>query len=219
MLAAAAGAGLWTLAGVAPAAAGAAAVWTTATLVRRALDARRTGRERTDLVAALGMVTRDLQAGAPPVRALSAAAATGQGAARAVLEGVAATAGDVTGPGRTPSGSVRQVVGERLSACWAVSHRHGLPLARLVEALRVDLQSEVDRIEARNAEAAGPRLSGHLLAALPALGLLLGAGMGADPIRVLTATTVGQLLLVGGVLLTCVGLLWTDRLVAGPGRR
>ena len=216
-----AGALLLPVAGPACATAAAGVAWTVSTLLVRAVHDRRRRRERADLVAALGMLARDLRAGAPPSQALVATAGASRGAAPAVLERVAA-AGLGTGPPQEWLGGslpMPEVVAHRLAACWWVSHRHGLPLARLVDALRADLQSDVDGAELRGSEAAGPRLSGHLLAALPVLGLLLGAGMGADPIEVLTGTIAGQVLLVVGVALTCVGLLWTDRLVAGPGRR
>ena len=34
-----------------------------------------------------------------------------------------------------------------------------------------------------------------------------------DPIRVLLSSTIGNILLPVGVALTCVGLLWSDRIV------
>ena len=37
--------------------------------------------------------------------------------------------------------------------------------------------------------------------------------MGADPVRVLAQTGVGNVLLVVGMTLTCVGLLWSARIV------
>jgi tight adherence protein B len=68
-------------------------------------------------------------------------------------------------------------------------------------------------LDRQAAEVAGPRLSGYLLAALPVLGLLLGTGMGADPVAVLVSTGLGQVLLVVGVGLSCAGLRWIARIV------
>ncbi|MBN9188067.1 MAG: hypothetical protein J0I62_06110 [Microbacterium sp.] len=68
---------------------------------------------------------------------------------------------------------------------------------------------------ARAAQVAGPAVSGYVLAALPIAGLLLGTGMGSDPIAVLGSTTVGGALLVIGVALSCGGLVWADRIVRG----
>jgi tight adherence protein B len=56
-------------------------------------------------------------------------------------------------------------------------------------------------------------VSGYVLSALPAAGLLLGSGMGADPLAVLTGSAWGGALLIAGTLLCCAGLLWTDRIV------
>jgi tight adherence protein B len=56
-------------------------------------------------------------------------------------------------------------------------------------------------------------MSGYVMAMLPLLGLALGAGMGADPIRVLLSSTIGSILLLVGVALTCGGLLWSERIV------
>jgi tight adherence protein B len=69
------------------------------------------------------------------------------------------------------------------------------------------------RLELRAATAA-PRASAALLAGLPALGLAMGHGIGADPWGVLTRTGTGQILLVAGVALEAAGLAWAQRLVA-----
>ena len=52
-----------------------------------------------------------------------------------------------------------------------------------------------------------------LLAGLPVLGIGLGAGMGADPLRVLIGTVPGQLALLTGVGLEALGVLWTSRVI------
>lgn len=52
------------------------------------------------------------------------------------------------------------------------------------------------------------------MAVLPVLGLSLGAGMGANPVHVLTGTVVGAMCLAGGFALACAGLVWVDRIVA-----
>ena len=57
------------------------------------------------------------------------------------------------------------------------------------------------------------------VAVLPLLGLGLGAGMGADPVHVLTGTVVGSLCLAGGVGLAGAGVVWVDRIVATGGGR
>jgi len=54
-----------------------------------------------------------------------------------------------------------------------------------------------------------------LLAALPLFGLLLGAGLGADPLRVLLHTPGGLSCLALGALLECAGIAWTGRIARG----
>ncbi len=88
-----------------------------------------------------------------------------------------------------------------------------MPWAPLLDALARDLEAETSAQAARSAQAAGPRLSGYLLAALPLLGLLLGTGMGADPLHILLGTRAGSLLLLVGSALTAAGLTWTARIV------
>jgi tight adherence protein B len=51
------------------------------------------------------------------------------------------------------------------------------------------------------------------MAALPLMGILLGAGMGVNPVAVLLGSPLGNLLLVVGVALMCAGLLWSARIV------
>ena len=67
--------------------------------------------------------------------------------------------------------------------------------------------------ERRAGEVAGPRVSGYVMALLPALGLALGIGMGADPVQVLVGSPIGAVLLLVGVSLSCIGLLWSARIV------
>lgn len=102
----------------------------------------------------------------------------------------------------------------RLVGGWRLALRCGLPLTGLVDGVTAVAQERVDAVDARRAEVAGPRLSGWVLAALPVMGLLLGGGMGADPVGVLLAPDgPGPVLLVVGMSLTCGGLLWSARIV------
>ncbi len=90
--------------------------------------------------------------------------------------------------------------------------RYGVPLARVIRAVSDDVDDRRHQMDRRSTSTAGPTLSGYLLAGLPAAGLALGTAMGAHPFHILTSTTVGALLLLAGTLLTCTGLLWSDRI-------
>ena len=59
---------------------------------------------------------------------------------------------------------------------------------------------------------AGPRATAALLGALPAVGVLLGTGLGAAPLDVLLRTSWGLGCLVLGSLLTIAGVAWTERI-------
>jgi tight adherence protein B len=82
----------------------------------------------------------------------------------------------------------------------------------VVAALEDDLRARHrHRAELRTATAA-PRASAAVLAGLPAVGLAMGSGVGADPWAVLTTTPPGQVLLVAGVVLEVGGVAWVGRL-------
>lgn len=163
---------------------------------------------------ALGALTAELRSGRPLAAAISSAVAacgseeTGRALARAVRA--------PGPPARSGPGSRDDPVAsalDRLSAAVLLSTRTGCSLADVVAAVDEDLRARRGhRRELRSATAA-PRASAMLLAGLPALGLAMGSGIGADPWRVLTGTGTGQVLLVVGVALEIIGLAWSRRLV------
>jgi len=105
-----------------------------------------------------------------------------------------------------PRWQVRLIAGVRLS------QRTGCALADVVATVESDLVScGAQRADLR-ATAAGHRATVALLAGLPILGLAMGSGIGAEPVRILTSTTIGHVLLVAGVALELLGLGWSSRL-------
>ncbi len=106
-----------------------------------------------------------------------------------------------------------------LAACWEVGSASGTGLAaavnRLAEASRAaeEVRGELE------VQLAGPRATARTLAALPLVGLLLGILMGADPVSWLVGSSVGLGCLVGGVVLTGLGTLWTSRIVSAVERQ
>ena len=99
-----------------------------------------------------------------------------------------------------------------------MSARTGCSLAAVVVAAEDDLRSRLRTRAELTAALSGPRASAAVLAGLPVLGLLMGAGVGADPWQVLTTTPVGTALLVAGTGLDAAGLAWSGRLAARAGR-
>jgi tight adherence protein B len=185
---------------------------------KRAFDTRAHERsrqlERSAAAEAMAVLASELRAGRPPAVALGNAAAVASGpTARALHEASGATnlgsgASDVLVRHAAVSASPELLHG--LAVCWEVCHGAGSSLAvavdRLEEALRAD-QACRDEVES---ELAGPRATAATLAALPAFGLLMGAGIGARPLHVLLHTTVGGGCLVVGVALDVAGVWWTD---------
>lgn len=173
--------------------------------------------ERAGALHACGMLAGELSAGRTPADALSAAAEVACGPVRDALTAGAAAdrlGGDVPAALAAPA-PVSAVPGtlRSLAACWAVCAQSGGGLAAAVARLEEGLRSEAAQRRRVEAELAGPRATAALLAVLPGGGLLLAAGIGADPLHVLLETPVGLVCLVIGLGLDGLGLLWTDRLV------
>jgi tight adherence protein B len=166
--------------------------------------------------AALELVTglaAELRGGADPRCALASAAAAHHPAVAAAARSPAA---DVTGA----LAAVDEGVGllADLAAAWRVVELTGAPMAgpaaRLAAAARAD---EAVRREVA-AQLAGPRATALLLAALPAAGVLLGTGLGADPVGFLLTTAPGRACLLAGTLLVTAGVSWTES-IAGRAER
>ncbi len=169
-------------------------------------------RTRAQTIAALDLLAAELRAGilprhaiealaddAPPLRPAAAAAAHGGDVGAALLAASAE-------PGASALAD--------LAGAWQVAERSGAPLAHVIDRVATAVRDDAEVDRDVQAEAAPSRATGRLMAVLPVLGLSLGAGMGADPVHVLTGTVVGASCLAGGVLLACVGVVWVDRIVA-----
>jgi tight adherence protein B len=102
-----------------------------------------------------------------------------------------------------------------IAACWQVASSSGAGLAAGLDRVAEGLRAERALKETVRAELAGPRSTAALLAALPLFGLLLGAALGADPLRMLLHTPAGMACLSLGALLECAGLAWTGRIARG----
>lgn len=129
-----------------------------------------------------------------------------------------AAAGPGVGAPRGHGGSAGDRVAGELAGAWLLATRHGVLLAEVVDGLREDVAARRERAVRVDAALAGPRATAVILTALPAFGVLLGSGFGADPLGVLVGGPVGGVLCLIGAAFLAAGLLWTDRIVDGASR-
>lgn len=182
---------------------------------RRRRAGQRTG-EGQALAAALEVLVGELRVGAHPVRAFGVAAEEAGGAVGGSLRAVAARAllgADVAGGLQTMAAAAAAPTHwERLAVCWRLAAEHGLAMSTLMRAAQRDIV-ERQRFTARvEAGLAGARATAAILAGLPVLGVLLGQLIGARPLAFLLGGGIGGALLVLGVLLICLGLVWSERI-------
>jgi Flp pilus assembly protein TadB len=194
-------------------------------LVGRVLRTRRerAAAERAALAvgALCGTVAGDLRTGRPAHAALAdAVAAAGwpesaelRDAGRLLLS-AARFGGDVPQALRAAAGLQEGLAGlAAVGACWQVAVDGGAGLAAALDRVAAALRAEADQRADLRAQLAGPRSTAVLLALLPAFGLALGAGLGADPAAVLLHTPAGLACLLAGGLLEWAGLAWTARII------
>ncbi|MGW0602749.1 type II secretion system F family protein [Streptomyces sp. NPDC002644] len=187
---------------------------------RRAACRRRERAVRADAVIALcGALAGEVRAGRQPGEALPVAVhADGTGVLAGALAPAVAAArfgGDVAaalgGASRSPGA---EGLGG-LAACWRVAVDRGAGLADGLERLDAALRAERDRRADLRSQLAGARATTVMLAGLPALGLLLGTALGADPLRILLHTGPGLACLAVGGLLETAGVRWALWIVRG----
>lgn len=187
---------------------------------RRAREARRERDRRGDAVIRLcGLMAGEVRAGKQPAEALvvavqESAALSDAGGSGAVVA-AARFGGDVSGALREAAGRPGSEGLHGLAACWRVAVDRGAGLAAGLDRLAGALRAERDQRADLRAQLAGPWSTVVMLAALPALGLLLGSALGAHPLRVLLHTGAGVGCLVVGGALEAAGMWWAVRIVRG----
>jgi tight adherence protein B len=167
---------------------------------------------RAQVMAALDLLAAELRAGIVPRQAIGALADDAPALRPAAA--AAAHGGDVAEALRAASAEAGAGALAELAAAWHVAERAGAPLAHVLDRVSTAARDDAEVDREVQAEAAPARATGRLMAVLPVLGLSLGAGMGADPVHVLTGTVVGACCLAGGLALACAGIVWVDRIVA-----
>lgn len=99
-----------------------------------------------------------------------------------------------------------------------VALRSGAPLADVLDAVSVAIaEAEAADADRRRAQA-GPATTARLLGWLPLGALVLGAGLGADPISTATDGGLGLVSMTAGIALMLVGRAWARALVRAAAR-
>lgn len=157
-----------------------------------------------DLAGLLHAVAAQLRAGAVPPDAWTHVLGT-------VVDGPAPdvpTLAAAVGANAGASPRVRAVVaGTRVAA------ETGAPLADVLDDLAAAVAADAEHAAEVTAALAGPRATARLLVALPLLGLVVGAAMGARPWEVLADGRLGTGLGLAGVALVAAGRAWVGALL------
>jgi tight adherence protein B len=173
--------------------------------------AARAAEQRSDQVLAVcDAMASDLAAGQPPLLSLDRAAAEWAEFAPVATAGhVGADVPAVLRELSTRPGA-RQL--RTLAATWQVAHDTGSGLAAAIrqaaDAIREDRRTA--RLVA--SELAAAYATARMLAVLPLGVLLLGSGVGGDPVGFLTGSPAGLGCLAVGLALSFAGLLWLERI-------
>lgn len=158
----------------------------------------------------------DLWSGRPPVQALASASELWAPLARAVE--AHDLGGDVPESLRELAANPGAADLRLLAAAWQVAHRSGHGLADGVGRVAADIDARRRSRRVVDSELASARATARLLAGLPVVALLMGAGSGADPLAFLLTTPVGWAAAAGGLLLIAAGLAWIEALARGASR-
>lgn len=191
---------------------------TAAHLVDAALSQRRSRRVEAVASTVLGHVIADLRSGSLIAPAFTRAAADlPESTPPAVRDTFAAVATHVArgGAGHTALAATPELTG--LARIWALAESHGLPAAALLEQARDRLAAHARHRSATSASLQGPQATAMILATLPLAGIMLGSGMGADPLGFLLSGGLGGILLIVGVSLICGGLILARMIIVRAG--
>jgi tight adherence protein B len=212
------GLGLLITAGPVPVIGAAAAAYAVRARRVRAVRARVAAR-REAVVELTAALVAELRGGRAPSGAFAAAASgLPPGELRAELAAAAAAAEAGTDFIPLVAGVAGQAGGaglRRVAACLRLSLAGGAGLAPALELVAAGLRDEEAVRREIAAQLAGPRATARLLAVLPVFGLVLGTGLGAEPVSLLVGTPLGLAALGTGTSLAIAGWLWTDRLARG----
>jgi len=100
-----------------------------------------------------------------------------------------------------------------LAAALRVATESGTPMAEALRVLAGALRDVGQTQRDRAVALAGPKATARTVIALPAVGLLFGAGLGFDTLHILFATAAGIGCLIVGIVLMLLAHLWNRALV------
>ena len=182
-------------------------------LVARGRAARASDRTADQVLAVCDAMASDLSAGQPPLVSLRRAAEEWSDFAPVAVAGEMGA--DV--PSQLRLLSTRPGAGQlrTLAATWQVAHDTGSGLAAAISQAGEAIRSDRRTARLVASELAAAHATARMLAVLPLGVLLLGTGIGGDPVGFLTGTTPGLVCLAIGVGLSFAGLLWLERIADG----
>ncbi|WP_368732474.1 type II secretion system F family protein [Microbacterium sp. ZXX196] len=152
-----------------------------------------------------------LQAGAAPAAAWRHLADSGDAAAGRVLERM--NAGQRIPDAIAAERAAGTDAWGDVAAAWEVSDVVGAPLAGTLRDIAASLDDARELRDDVAIALAEPVASARLMSWLPVLGLVVGWGLGLDPLAVMTGSIAGAACLAGGGVLMWAGRAWTRRLV------
>lgn len=175
---------------------------------------RRARRSRADATEECVLVlSAEMAAGRSAGEALAAAASVGP-VEVAEAAGVAGLGGDPVpvlhdAAQRDGAEALRQV-----AVAWQLASTTGAPLAELLGRVTQVVRDEAATAREVEEQLAPVRATGRVLAGLPLMGVVIGAGVGVDVPSLLLLTTWGQLCLLTALGLVATGLTVIDRIGA-----
>lgn len=177
--------------------------------------------ESVDLAETTGDARRGLTITDAVIRAAAGAAQRGGDVPRAI-----AAAADAAVPGTKHRSTRRrntdvQEAWRGLAVALQVATESGAPLAEALRDLSSSLRDLGQMQRDRETALAGPRATARMVLALPAVGILFGAGLGFDTLHVLVATPAGLGCLAAGAALLLAARAWNRALLrrARPRQR
>ena len=179
-------------------------------LVRRRRAARAAEQRSEHVLAVCDAMASDLAVGQPPLLCLERAAwqwpefAPVATAGRMGADVPAQLRALARRPGAAELGT--------LAATWQVAHDTGAGLAAAIAQAAEVIRDDRRTTRLVASELAAAHATARMLALLPVGVLLLGAGVGGDPLGFLTGSVPGLGCLALGLALSFVGMLWLDRI-------